>query len=860
MPTIISQGAGSAQGFGFAARASGPATYVEDVFSIYTYAGTGTAKIVQNGVALGSSNAGGSVFFDNSSDCYASVPCTSGSVLDLNSVDWTVECFVFFNAWNSLNNIFGASNVNNYFGPRSSGTTIEYQPGSGAQFNFACSLALNTWYHIALTKSGSSVRCFVAGTQVGSTVTSSEAPFLVSASPLRLGAYASGGNNLNGNISNFRVTKGAALYTSNFTPPSSALTSSANTSLLTFQGTSQFADNSSNILTVTQVGTVSGVVFGPFNSGTGLGGLVWIKSIPDISDHFLFDTVRGANQEINSNTANATTALADSLTSFNINGFTVGGATGVGVNGTNYMSYTFRKQPKFFDIVTYTGNGGVQTINHNLGSTPGAIWIKRTDSGVPGWICYHQSIGNASYVSLNGTTTVATTAWNSTSPTATNFTLGNLAASNASGGSFTAYLFASNAGGFGDSGTDNIITCGTYTGTGVSGNSVNLGYEPQYVMIRRYDAAGSWYFFDNVRPFSLVGTSYFLANTTAANATASPPGIAPTATGFVLPTTSTIYNASGGTYSYIAIRRGPMKAPTRGASVYKSMYGTGGTPSFTTTFPVDMVVDGTIASTWEGYTGSRLQGGNLMYTNQAVAETTAFAANMKYDYSYGWGTNAFGSAHFSYIFSRAPKFFDIVCYTGDGVAGRAIPHNLTVAPELMIIKCRTDARAWTVYHSAIGPTKYLVLNTSAAPVTSSVIWNDTAPTATNFIVGYQNPSPVNGGDNYVAYLFASCPGVSKIGSYTGSGVGTINQVNCGFTSGARFVMIKRADSTGSWYVWDSTRGIVAGNDPYILLDVIAAQVTNTDYIDAYSAGFEVSSTAPAELNANGSPYIYLAIA
>jgi hypothetical protein len=73
-------------------------------------------------------------------------------------------------------------------------------------------------------------------------------------------------------------------------------------------------------------------------------------------------------------------------------------------------------------------------------------------------------------------------------------------------------------------------------------------------------------------------------------------------------------------------------------------------------------------------------------------------------------------------------------------------------------------------------------------------------------------------------------------------------------------MIKRTDSTGDWYVWDSARGIVAGNDPYLLLNSTAAEVTNTDYVDTYSLGFEISSTAPAAINANGGTFIFLAIA
>jgi hypothetical protein len=122
-----------------------------------------------------------------------------------------------------------------------------------------------------------------------------------------------------------------------------------------------------------------------------------------------------------------------------------------------------------------------------------------------------------------------------------------------------------------------------------------------------------------------------------------------------------------------------------------------------------------------------------------------------------------------------------------------------------------------------------------------------------------------GGGNYtnrnatqqIIYLFATCPGVSKVGSYTGTGADL--NVDCGFTTGARFILIKRTDSTGDWYVWDSARGIVAGNDPYLLLNSTAAEVTALTTL-THPSGFTVTSSAPAALNASGGSYIFLAIA
>jgi hypothetical protein len=108
------------------------------------------------------------------------------------------------------------------------------------------------------------------------------------------------------------------------------------------------------------------------------------------------------------------------------------------------------------------------------------------------------------------------------------------------------------------------------------------------------------------------------------------------------------------------------------------------------------------------------------------------------------------------------------------------------------------------------------------------------------------------GVSMVTYLFATLAGVSKVGSYTGTGADL--NVDCGFSAGARFVLIKRTDSTGDWFLWDSLRGISAGNDPYLLLNSTAAEVTNTDYIDPLSSGFTLTSSFTA------GTYIFLAIA
>ena len=135
--------------------------------------------------------------------------------------------------------------------------------------------------------------------------------------------------------------------------------------------------------------------------------------------------------------------------------------------------------------------------------------------------------------------------------------------------------------------------------------------------------------------------------------------------------------------------------------------------------------------------------------------------------------------------------------------------------------------------------------------------NSTAPTADVVTLSSSPDVNVSGG-TYIAYLFSTLAGISRVGSYTGNG--SSQTIDCGFTTGARFILIKRTDSTGDWYVWDSARGIVAGNDPHLSLNTTAAEVTTDDSVDAESSGFIVNQDAGTNVNVNTASYIFLAIA
>ena len=597
----------------------------------------------------------------------------------------------------------------------------------------------------------------------------------------------------------------------------------------------------------------------------GEGGLVWDK-IREVGSHQLHDTVRGINYSLYSDSTSEQDLRSD-FSSLNANGFTLTAGANINVSGSTYASWTFRKQPKFFDVVTYTGNGASnREIAHNLGSTPGCIMVKRTDAS-GNWHVYHVSLPADSGAPLLDTSLLLNstsaaldyrTFANSTFQTDTIFKLGNanIADINASGGTYVAYLFAHDAGGFGLTGTDNVISCGSFTTDGDGNASVNLGYEPQFWLYKPV-GTGGWTIYDTMRGWSQTSIFNLNPNTSGAEGGGSTTAFYPTATGFDC--VGSNLNPSA-TFIYIAIRRGPMKVPTTGTSVYTaSTQGNAGdskTPAYRTTFPVDFAMRKSKTSTSESWQqGARLTGTDELKSNSTAAIVTN--SQFTWDYNNGWyDSTATSTEYQGWMFQRAPGFFDVVCYTGTGSA-TTVAHNLAVVPELMIVKRRNTSASWWVYAAPLGATKYLQLNTDAAEDVASTVWNDTAPTASVFTLGTLSQVN-NSGNTFVNYLFATCPGVSKVGSYTGNG--TSQAIACGFTGGARFVLIKRTDSTGDWYVYDTARGMTVLTDPYLLLNSTAAETATLGSVITSTGGFTVNAAILAAINTNAASYVFLAIA
>ena len=579
------------------------------------------------------------------------------------------------------------------------------------------------------------------------------------------------------------------------------------------------------------------------------GGLVWLKARSANYDHWLFDTERGATKGLRITTDSEYT-LSDYFSSFNSNGFTVGSNGSTNYSGIDFASWSFRKAPGFFDVVTYSGTGSVQNISHSLGSVPGMIMIHCRD-GTHDWEVYHRATGATKSLHLNKTDAQATDSnvWNNTTPTSSVFTVGTSSNVNQNGHGYVAYVFAHDEQSFGTDSDESIIKCGSWNSSGGAA-TINLGFEPQLVMSKCASGTGAWLLFDGMRGMTVGGNdAYLIPNSN---------GIEDSSTNFIDPTPNgfTVSNmGSSQTFIYMAIRR-PHKPPEAATEVF-ALDTLGGTspnpPGFNAGFPVDMAFTIETASS-NTKLNSRLTQGRRLFTNLTNVEDADSGA--QFYYQDGWQTStAVTTDYVSWMFRRAPGFFDVVTYTGNN-ATRNISHNLEAVPEIVICKSRDSSFSWTIYSSVTGADKRLRFDTIWEQTNDA--WNDTAPTSSVFTLS--NNANVNyPGVTFVAYLFATLDGISKIGSYTGTG-NNIN-VDCGFAAGARLVIIKRTDSNPSaWYAWDTLRGIVSGNDPYKLLNSNAAQVTNTDYIDPLNAGFTVTSSAPAELNASGGTDLFIAIA
>lgn len=315
---------------------------------------------------------------------------------------------------------------------------------------------------------------------------------------------------------------------------------------------------------------------------TGIGfapDMVWIKCRSAAESHVLGTTVQGGNAYLIPDTSAAQASLTTYLKSFDADGFTVGSAGFTGQSGPSYLGWCWKAgttsgittdgsttitpsaysfdQTRGISIVKYTGNGtSGAKIAHGLGTTPYMVIVKRLD-GSGSWDIVSTLLSDATYyirLDTDGGQATGTWAFNDTFPDSVNFTVGDNAETNSSGGNI-AYCFAP---------VNGFSSFGNYKGNGnASGPFIQCGFKPAFVIIKRINGTKDWMMYDNKRWYTNTNTTDFqntcfaLKPNTSVAGFASASDIDLNSQGFKIRTSGGLVNESGDNYIYMAFADQP---------------------------------------------------------------------------------------------------------------------------------------------------------------------------------------------------------------------------------------------------------------------------------------------------------------
>ena len=430
---------------------------------------------------------------------------------------------------------------------------------------------------------------------------------------------------------------------------------------------------------------------------------------------------------------------------------------------------------------------------------------------------------------------------------------------------------------FGETMDQSMVQCGEYTGDGSSdawgSMKVHLGWEPDWCLVKDTSNTGNrWRLFCSQNrwgraPGSAGYTNIIYPDRSQAQDDSSNVSF-PYEDGFAYTNGDGGFNGNGIRYIYIAIRRPDgrvTRPPEAGTELFQTNLGSAGNPNYKNnpTYPYFRV-----DFSWKripSNSDGTLMGSRITLDNYWNIPSNASAQNAAWlmgamDYQDGYAETYYGGSGYQSWSWKRGLGMDVVCYRGSGES-RTIKHNLGVAPEMIWIKRRAqsgNSGDWMVGHKDLyGGTNpwsyYLVLNKDQAEANDFAPFDSFAPTADAFGVGTSNRVN-NNDDEYVAYLFASVPGFSKIGAYAGSSSNVT--LDLGFTP--RFFLCKARTQPQStyWAYFDSVRGISSGTTPRLSLNVNDAN-NNGTFVSTTASGI-VLTTSFYYQNENGYNYIYYA--
>jgi hypothetical protein len=492
------------------------------------------------------------------------------------------------------------------------------------------------------------------------------------------------------------------------------------------------------------------------------------------------------------------------------------------------------------------------------------ILFKNLDS-TGDWQVYHTSIGNGNKLSLNSAAAASSTSrFNSTTPTATVFTFNSTSYT----GGIIAYCFHSVTG---------YSKFGSYTGN-ASTNAITTGFKPDFVLIKTSSGSDQWVILDSIRG----GSNYLQPNLAAAEGTESGVNVSFTSTGFTHTGSGGgigQVNSSGDTYIYWAVAKNVPQTNVLADSFGVVKYiGNGGVQSVRGfSFNPDFLwvkrtsntenhslydsirgVQKEITSDKDSPNSETTKTNGISSFNSdgfTVAENNANNTNNESYVAWGWkagGTwvsNLDGTNKSAIVNANTANGFSIIKYTGTSASSQSVGHGLTSTPEFVMIKKLSGTEGWIVWYPGASTTNYLVLNTNAATATGATWGGTHSSTVVNLQDGPSARSSGNGED-YIAYVWHSVSGFSKIGTYTGNGS---TQSITGLDFAPDYVMIKEVSASESWRVFDNLRGATKRLFP----DTNGAESAASDSLTSFdSAGFSLGSSAG--VNQSGQTYVYMA--
>jgi len=647
--------------------------------------------------------------------------------------------------------------------------------------------------------------------------------------------------------------------------------------------------------------------------------LIWVKNRDTTDSHAIVDSVRGITSPapyIASDRTDAQLTSPNMPTSVQSDGFTITGGGGrTNTNGEDYVAWCFKaggveetntegtvdstvraNNDLGFSVVKTTGTSGEITFGHGLDSAPEMIINKGYNASGWSWLVYHKDVGTGKYLKLNSRDATTTNSGSFSSITSTTITNN----SSNSTQDYINYCFTSKRG---------VSKVDSYIGNGTTDNKIYIGFEPAFFMIKNTSRGNTgWLIKDNVRG---ENSKTILANSNAVeyNTTAywtcdfERDGIRLT---YGL---DNEFNRNGDTYIYYAIAKDTNETELADTVGFKPsidpedhfntvIYTGTGVQSHPITgvgFQPDLVWFKSRNDTYNHVLYDSLRGtDDILNSNNSIDSESNYNRFTSFDTDgftlYGnnagdldkinrssvdfvsWCFKAGGAPSGSDKVSidgtsystmtiagltdgteaidklsvNTNLGFSIVKWTSPALIGDTVAHGLGQSPEMIILKSTSVSRNWNVFHKDVGTSKNLHLNTTDAANTSEY-W--TANTNTFSIQDYSATA------DWIAYCFASKRGVSKVGSYTGTGAAG-NKIFTEFEPA--FLMIKRSSTSGdNWNIFDNKRDTDTNKNAYLRANGSNAETNSSTSITFNRDGFTLNG---GSANTSNQTHIYLAFA